>query len=261
MWRWLLLLLMLHNGPNEVAGIPVEVIRKRIRRYNLRVDSDGTVKLSVPKWWGTLRQAEIFLREKWKWVQKVRGEVLARPAAPPIAAPSGQPSAGGYPRAPVTESELEALRTLLGELNATWAARVREEGVSWKIRRVKSLWGFCHWRDRYITYNAELARAPRDLVEYVVVHEYTHFAVHNHGPKFHALMDERLPGWQTLRKRLNRREWGETRQDAHQSPSVAPASVAAPSVAPPIPRAPAAPVPQPGAKRHKPTFVQGEFRW
>ena len=56
---------MLHNGPNEVDGIPVEVIRKRIRRYNLRVDADGTVKLSVPKWWGTLRQAEFFLREKW----------------------------------------------------------------------------------------------------------------------------------------------------------------------------------------------------
>ena len=83
---------MLHNGTNEVDGIPVEVIRKRIRRYNLRVDSDGTVKLSVPKWWGTLRQAEFFLREKWGWVQKVRGEVLARPAAPPIAPPSGQPS-------------------------------------------------------------------------------------------------------------------------------------------------------------------------
>ena len=235
---------MLHNGPNEVDGIPVEVIRKRIRRYNLRVDSDGTVKLSVPKWWGTLRQAEFFLREKWGWVQKVRGEVLARPAAT---------------RAPVTEAELEALRTLLGELNATWAARVREEGVSWKIRKVKSLWGCCHWRDRYITYNAELARAPRDLVEYVVAHEYTHFAVHNHGPKFRALMDERLPGWQTLRKRLNRREWGETRKDAPQPPCAAPEPVAAPMVAPPVPRAPAAPVSQPGAKGRKLPFVQTEF--
>ena len=54
-------------------------------------------------------------------------------------------------------------------------------------------------------------------------------------------MDERLPGWQTLRRRLNRREWGETRQDAHlaQTPlagslrlgdsRVAPEPVAAPS--------------------------------
>ena len=235
---------MLHSGHNEIEGVPVEVVRKRIRRINIRVAADGTVCLSVPKWWATLRQGEEFLRSKWKWVQKTRGEVLARPAAT---------------RAPVTEAELEALRTLLGELNAMWAARVGEDGVSWKIRRVKSLWGCCHWRDRYITYNAELARAPRDLVEYVVAHEYTHFAVHNHGPKFRALMDERLPGWQTLRRRLNRREWGETRQNAPQPPCAAPEPVAAPTVAPPASRAPVAPAAQAGAKGRKPTFVQTEF--
>ena len=189
---------MIHAGANLIDGVPVEVVRKRIRCINIRVKADGTVALSVPKWWVTLREGEDFLRSKWKWVQKVRGEVLARPAAA---------------RAPVTETELDALRTLLGELNAKWAARVGEEGVSWKIRPVKSLWGCCHWRSRYITYNAELAHAPRDLVESVVVHEYTHFAVHNHGPRFYDLMDERLPGWQALRRRLNRREWGEARQD------------------------------------------------
>ena len=159
----------------------------------------------------------------------------------------------------MTESELEALRTLLGELNATWAARVREEGVSWKIRKVKSLWGCCNWQKRSITYNAELAHAPRELVEYVVVHEYTHFKAHNHGPRFYALMDERLPGWQAFRKRLNRREWGETRQDAPQSPPVAPVPVAAPTVAPPAPRAPAASVPQLGANGRKLTLVQTKF--
>ena len=183
---------MLHVGHNEIDGVPVEVRRKRIRRINLRVDKEAAVCLSVPKWWATLREGEEFLRANWQWVLKSRAKVLARPAAT---------------RAPVTEAELEALRTLLGELNAKWAERVGEKGVWWKIREVKSLWGCCHWRGRYITYNAELARAPRELVEYVVVHEYTHFAVHNHGSKFYALMDERLPGWQTLRRRLNRREW------------------------------------------------------
>ena len=124
---------------------------------------------------------------------------------------------------------------------------------------MRSLWGCCHWRDRYITYNAELARAPRDLVEYVVAHEYTHFAVHNHGPKFHALMDERLPGWQTLRRQLNRREWGNKPQGAPEPPCVAPEPIAAPTVAPTAPRAPAAPAAQAGAKGRKSTFVQTEF--
>ena len=183
---------MLTTGHNEIAGVPVEVVRKRIRRINIRIAADGTVCLSVPKWWATLRQGEDFLREKWQWVLKARGEVLARAAV----------------ARPVTEGEMEALRTLLGELTAIWAARVGEADVALRVRKVKSLWGCCHWRDRYITYNADLAHAPRDLVEYVVVHELTHFAVHDHGPRFYALMDERLPGWQILRRRLNRREWG-----------------------------------------------------
>ena len=190
---------MIHSGHNVVDGVPVEVIRKRIRRINLRVAADGAVRLSVPAWGVSLREGEAFLREKWAWVLKTRAKALACPAVAP---------------APVAESELAALRTLLAELNATWAARAGETGVAWRIRRVKSVWGCCHWRDRYITYNAELARAPRELVEYVVAHEYAHFAVHNHGPRFYALMDARLPGWRMLRRRLNRREWGETHSAA-----------------------------------------------
>lgn len=182
----------LHSGYNEVAGVPVEVVRKRIRRINLRIAPDGKVCLSIPKWWATLQEGAQFLREKWRWVLKVRAEMLARQAAK---------------QAPVTEDELASLRTLLDELNAVWAVRVGETGVAWKTRKVKSIWGSCHWRRRYITYNVELAHAPRDLVEYVVVHEYTHFAVHDHGPRFYAIMDERLPGWKALRRRLNKREW------------------------------------------------------
>ena len=68
---------MLHSGPNVVGGVPVEVVRKRIRRINVRVAADGTVCLSVPMWWATLRQGEDFLRSKWKWVVKTRAEVLA----------------------------------------------------------------------------------------------------------------------------------------------------------------------------------------
>ena len=183
---------MLHSGHNEIEGVSVEVVRKRIRRINIRVAADGTVCLSVPKWWATLRQGEAFLREKWKWIAKTRAEVLARPAAM---------------RTPVTDEEIESLRPLLDELTGLWSVRLHESGVTWKIRRVKSIWGTCHIRKRQITYNAELARVPRELVEYVVVHELTHLQAANHGPRFYALMDERLPDWKFLRRKLNKREF------------------------------------------------------
>ena len=207
---------MLHSGHNEFDGLPVEVVRKRIRRINLRVAADGTVCLSVPKWWATLREGEEFLREKWKWVLKTRAEILARSAEK---------------RTPVTEAELVALKGLLEELNDKWSFELRQFNVRWDVRKVSSFWGSCKWGSRRITYNEELAHAPRELVEYVVVHEYTHFDAHNHGPRFYALMDERLPGWQALRKRLNKREW----------------TALAPSA------------PPPRAECGKPTFVQPEF--
>ena len=70
---------------------------------------------------------------------------------------------------------------------------------------MKTLWGVCHFSKRQITYARQLALKPRELVEYVVVHELTHLKVHNHGAAFKALMDARLPNWRSLRRRLNAR--------------------------------------------------------
>lgn len=198
---------MIHAGSNVVDGIPIEVTRKRTRRINLRVSSEGVVRLSIPAYWATLRQGEEFLRSKLDWVRKVRAEILARP----------RPT-----RAPVSETEEGSVRALLGELNGSWAAKLREEGVSWKLRKVKTFWGSCNWRKRLITYNPELARAPRELVEYVVVHELTHLKAHDHGKRFYALMDERLPDWQTLRRALNKREWMKNLSPINDEPTPVP---------------------------------------
>ena len=51
-------------------------------------------------------------------------------------------------------------------------------------------------------YSLDLAREPRELVEYVVVHELTHLRVHDHGPSFQTLMDARLPDWRLRRRQL-----------------------------------------------------------
>lgn len=181
---------MIHSGENIVDGIPVVVTRKRIRRINLRVSPEGVVRLSVPAYWATLRDGEAFLRAKLDWVQKTRAKVLAQPAPA---------------RLEIGEVEIAALHGLLGDLTAVWSARLGESAVTWRLRKVKSFWGCCNWRKRLVTYNVALARAPQELVEYVVVHELTHLQAHDHGPKFYALMDARLPGWQELRRKLNRR--------------------------------------------------------
>ena len=183
---------MIRVGENVIDGVPVEVVRKRLRRISLRVTAEGRVVLSVPDRWATLREGEAFLKTKWKWVVKTREKALSCPA-------SSLP--------PVSEDELSALKTRLAELNESWRVRLSEAPFDWKVRRVKSMWGCCHWLKRRVTYNLELARAPRELVEYVVVHELTHFQAHDHGPRFKALMDLRLPDWKSRRRSLNARDW------------------------------------------------------
>ena len=198
---------MIHAGDNCVDGVPVLVVRKRVRRISVSIGEDGRVSVSVPKWGATLRDAESFLKSKWKWVLRHRAEALARPRVE---------------RVPPSESEVASLRLLLAELNGTWTARLGEAGVTWSVRWMKTLWGCCHMPRRSITYNAELARAPREMVEYVVVHELTHLRSASHGPLFYRLMDARLPGWRDLRRRLNRHEFG--------------SAADAPRPAPPVPR-------------------------
>ena len=150
------------------------------------------VLVSVPVRGATLALAESFLRSKWSWVLGSRAKAMAASRAS---------------ETPITGEDITRLETVLAELNAKWSVALGERGVAWRVRRVKTYWGLCNWRKRVITYNLELARADRELIEYVVVHEYTHFAVHNHGPGFHALMDARLPGWKSLRAALHARKF------------------------------------------------------
>ena len=182
---------MLKSGENFIDGVPVRVVRRRGRRINIRILDDGTVRLMVPHWWATLAQGAEFLASKWDWVLDARARVLARPpSAPPIEA---------------SDLEVLLLERLLTELHTLWTARLNEPGVTWKLRRMKTLWGVCHFSKRQITYARQLALKPRELVEYVVVHELTHLKVHNHGAAFKTLMDARLPNWRSLRRRLNAR--------------------------------------------------------
>ena len=79
--------------------------------------------------------------------------------------------------------------------------------VAWPelmLRRMKSQWGNCHWRQGYITLNTALARCPETLRDYVALHELVHFVHPDHGPGFYWLMDRLMPDWRQRRKELRR---------------------------------------------------------
>ena len=178
----------LHTGENAIDGIPVVVTRRRARHIRVWVKADGTVAMTIPFWGATLALGADFLASKWGWVCETRKSVLSRPV-PTVRV--------------ISANDAAQLQSLLAELHALWVDRLGEPATTWKTRRMKTRWGVCNYVQRRITYSLMLAGMPRELVEYVVVHELTHLKAHGHGPRFQALMDARLPGWRTLRKRLN----------------------------------------------------------
>jgi predicted metal-dependent hydrolase len=68
---------------------------------------------------------------------------------------------------------------------------------------MKTKWGGCNHRARTIRLNAELVKKPKDLLEYVVVHEMLHLLEPTHSERFFALLNQHYPAWREARAELN----------------------------------------------------------
>ncbi len=73
---------------------------------------------------------------------------------------------------------------------------------SWRVRRMRSQWGSCTATGD-VTLNTQLVKAPVDLIDYVILHEFAHLKHHDHGAGFERLMDRHMPDWRARRRDLN----------------------------------------------------------
>lgn len=82
----------------------------------------------------------------------------------------------------------------------------RQLGVSLNrffIQKMKTKWGGSNPSLRTIRLNLELAKRPPECLDYIVLHELAHFLVPNHSEHFTTLLDRHMPGWRSIRDRLN----------------------------------------------------------
>lgn len=70
-----------------------------------------------------------------------------------------------------------------------------------QIRDMKTRWGSLS-KGGILTLNIKLIAAPKECIEYVVVHELCHLKYPNHDSKFYRLLDTRLPDWERRKNKL-----------------------------------------------------------
>lgn len=220
----------------RIDNIEIEVEFKPIKNTHLSVyPPDGRVHVSAPDY---LSEEDVhsYVVSKWDWVLKQRREIAEMPRQTEREYVSGENHFlfGSRYRLKVVEItsgqsciKLQGdimlmqvrhqanrhtliqeyyrsqLKDYIAELLEKWSKKLELCDYTWQVKLMRTQWGSCTKKSRILLFNLELARVPKECIEYVVVHELTHLTVENHGKVFEAMMTARLPRWRSLRSQLN----------------------------------------------------------
>jgi hypothetical protein len=162
------------------------VRHRRARRYLLRVDQDGRVRVTIPRG-GSRREAEAFVRRHGRWIEEQRQRL-----PPPAYTAEERRALRGRAQA--------ELPPRLHQLAATHGLQVTR--VS--IRNQRTRWGSCG-RDGHICLNWRLVLMPDAVRDYVLIHELMHLRRLDHSPAYWQLVEAACPTYVQARQwlRLN----------------------------------------------------------
>lgn len=95
------------------------------------------------------------------------------------------------------------LHDVVPTLIAKWESILKVKVAGYFLQRMKTKWGSCNHKAGHIRLNTELVKKPKDLLEYVVVHEMAHLIEPIHNDRFIAILEEHYPTWREARAELN----------------------------------------------------------
>ncbi len=222
----------------ELGEISIAVTRKDIKNVHLSVHPpDGRVTLVAPT--GTrLEVARAYAISKLRWIRAQQEKletqaretprefiereshylwgrrylltVVERDAKPSVSLDHKRITLGLRPgsdhakRASVIhEWHKSLLHEFIPPLIAKWEPRLGVAVNAYFLQRMKTKWGSCNHQAGHIRLNTELVKKPKDLVEYVVVHEMVHLLEPTHSEQFLKLLSEHFPTWREARAELN----------------------------------------------------------
>ena len=222
-----------------LGKIAVDVIHKDIKNIHLSVyPPAGTVRISAPlrisldtlrifaiSRIGWIKQQQRKLREQeretpreyidreshYVWGKRYLLRVIEGDEAPSVELKHSRMILRVRPgtdelkkRTIVEEWYREQLKKAVPPLIAKWEPLMHVKVGRFFVRRMKTKWGSCNHGARSIRLNTDLAKKPRECLEYIVVHEMLHLIEPTHNARFVALMDQFMTKWQFYREQLNR---------------------------------------------------------
>lgn len=222
----------------RLGGLAVALTRKDVRHVHLSVHPpDGRVTLVAPLATRT-EVARAYALSRLGWIRQKQASLLGQERETPRqfvereshflwgrrrllsvvekdAKPSVQlghrritltvrPGSGREQRAKVMHEWHKALmHGAVPPLLRKWEAKLGVRVAGYFLQRMKTRWGGCNHRSGTIRLNTELVKKPKDLLEYVVVHELAHLVEPTHSERFVALMTRHYPAWRVARAELN----------------------------------------------------------
>jgi predicted metal-dependent hydrolase len=84
-----------------------------------------------------------------------------------------------------------------------WADKLNVQVRALAVRPMRNKWASCSTAGR-LNFNSEMLSLPRELADYVIVHELLHFSVPNHGRLWKSLMRAHLGNYEILDMRLKK---------------------------------------------------------
>ena len=233
----------------DLAEISVEVRKKDIKNVHLSVyPPNGAVRISAPLRMN-LDNIRVFAISKLGWIRTQQNKLLSQEREAPreyLDRESHYVWGRRYllklieidaaPQLDLKHSELvlqvrpateEArkqailddwyrvqLKAVAPSIISKWEPLMGVKVNRFFVQRMKTKWGSCSPASAYIRLNTDLARKPKEYLEYVIVHEMTHLLEPTHNSRFTALMDQFMPSWRIHREALNRlpvrhQSWGD----------------------------------------------------
>jgi len=223
----------------KLSGIVLDVVKKDIKNVHLSVyPPSGKVRISAPLRMNTdtirvfaisklnwIKQQQLKLRAQeretprdyldreshYLWGKRYLLKVVEQNAVPAVELKHRKmllkvrPGSGGEKRQVVLEEWYrQQLKMTVLPLIKKWQPLIGVEVERFFVQRMKTKWGSCNHDTGSIRLNTELAKKPRECLEYIVVHEMTHLVEPTHNGRFIALIDQFMPRWKYYRDALNR---------------------------------------------------------